>query len=94
MAEKRMTLDELATALEAKGLKGVSGTLPPIAPGTRKALEEFSRRHQEFLRKGEEYLKTPQWNSDGCCPKCDSKQYFDLYGGCCNKQCAQMRHIL
>ena len=85
---KRMTLEELGAAFEARGLKGISFTLSPMDPEVLEALQQISEDHQEALRKGEDYLKNPLWNTGGSCPSCGSKRYFDLFGGTCNKHCA------
>jgi hypothetical protein len=86
-----MTLKELGKALEKKGLGGVSSTLSPIDPGTSEILQHYGDGVREAFRKGQEYLTEPRWNSSGSCPECGSKEYFDLFGGRCNKSCAKCK---
>lgn len=86
---QRMTLKELGKALEGDGYKSVHTILPPLDPGTVELLQNYSEEFQEALRKGREYLEKPLWNSSGSCPKCGSKKYFKLFGGSCNKSCAE-----
>ena len=61
--------------------------LPPIDPEIVTELERKRQKLDQVLKKGQQFLVTPQFNFLGECPNCGSREYFKLYGGQKDKLC-------
>lgn len=65
--------------------------LPPLDPKIERELQESCRNFNRALKRSEESSKIPNINFHGKCPSCGSKNYFQLWGGSCDKQCADCK---
>lgn len=65
--------------------------LPSLDPEIERALQESCGNFNRALKRSEESSKIPDINSCGKCPSCGSRNYFPLWGGSCDKQCADCK---